>query len=53
MLFAILYPISYLEHHFKIEYPYPPNPLKLDMDTLKRIPRRFRCENYPIHLHPY
>lgn len=53
MLFAIPYPIPYPEHHFGIGYPYPPDSLKSDMDTLKRIRGRFRRGNYPIRLHGY
>jgi hypothetical protein len=53
MLFSIPYSIPYPEHHFEIGYPYPLESLKSDMETFKRIRRRFRCENYPIHLHPY
>jgi hypothetical protein len=53
MLFAVPYHIPYPEHHFGIGYPYPSDPLKSDMDALKRIRRQFCCGNYPIRLHPW
>ena len=53
MIFTIQYPTLYPACHFELGYPYPADPLKSDVDTLKRIRSRMRCGNYPIRLHPY
>jgi hypothetical protein len=50
MLFSMPYPTPYPEHHFKIEYLYLSDSLKSNIDTLKRIRRQFRLENYLIRL---